>query len=118
MLQVEFRVGSSVPPDLHIRAMPVYSEAAHFREPVRRCPNHASAADPTNTNFPHPRHLVRVDTETSRYEEDEASGRLSVIFPVQPPHEVSSNFLLIIELRTNDEPSRNFKFHNHGECPY
>ena len=91
MLQVEFRVGSSVPPDLHIRAMPVYSEAAHFREAVRRCPNHASAADPTNANFPHPRHLVRADTETSRYEEDEASGRLSVIFPVQPPHEVSSS---------------------------
>ena len=86
MLQVEFRVGSCVPPDLHIRAMPVYSEAAHFREAVRRCPNHASAADPTNANFPHPRHLVRADTETSRYEEDEASGRLSVIFPVQPPH--------------------------------
>jgi hypothetical protein len=36
IVQVQFRVGPTPPAGLHIRTLPVYGEAAHMREPVRR----------------------------------------------------------------------------------
>ena len=87
-VQVEFRVGASITPgDLYIRALPIYCDASSVREPVRRCPNHASASDQTNANFSDPLHLIRLDNDYSQYETDEVSGRLSVRWPVQQPHE-------------------------------
>ena len=61
-VQAEFRVGPAPPGGLYIRAIPVYAEASHIREPVKRCPNHASAADPTNQppESAHPTHLIRL----------------------------------------------------------
>jgi len=89
-VQVEFRVGASVSPgDLYIRALPIYCDASSVREAVKRCPNHASPSDLTNANFSHPLHLIRLDNDYSLYETDEVSGRLSVRFPVQQPHEGS-----------------------------
>lgn len=89
-VQVEFRVGASISPgELYIRALPVYCDASSVREPVRRCPNHASSSDPTNLNFSHPLQLIRLDNDYSLYETDAVSGRLSVRFPVQQPHEGS-----------------------------
>jgi len=86
-VQVEFRVGSSPPDGLYIRALPIYAEATHIRDPVKRCPNHASPSDPTNANCHYPHHLIRFDSETSNYCEDTDSGRLSVVMPVQTPHQ-------------------------------
>eukprot|EP00092_Neocalanus_flemingeri_P014191 GFUD01015311.1.p1 GENE.GFUD01015311.1~~GFUD01015311.1.p1 ORF type:complete len:525 (+),score=111.78 GFUD01015311.1:61-1635(+) len=86
-VQVEFRVGPSPPDGLFIRALPIYAEATHIRDPVKRCPNHASNSDPTNQNCDYPYHLIRFDSETSNYGEDTESGRLSVVFPVQTPHQ-------------------------------
>jgi len=89
-VQVEFRVGASISPgDLYIRALPIYCDASSVREAVKRCPNHASPSDQTNANFSHPLHLIRLDNDYSQYETDEVSGRLSVRFPVQQPHEGS-----------------------------
>jgi len=86
-VQVEFRVGSSPPEGLFIRALPIYAEASHIRDPVKRCPNHASPSDPTNVNCFYPHHLIRMDGETSNYREDHESKRLSVVFPVHTPHQ-------------------------------
>ena len=87
-VQVEFRVGASISPgELFIRALPIYCDASSVREPVRRCPNHASPSDQTNANFSAPLHLIRLDNDYSEYCTDEVSGRLSVRFPVQQPHE-------------------------------
>jgi len=88
-VQVEFRVMTNAPSNLFIRAMPIYSDAANIREAVKRCPNHASVNDQTNIDFPQhlTKHLIRVDGDQCHYECDDSSGRLSVIFPVQRPHE-------------------------------
>lgn len=58
-VQVEFRVGHNPPEGLFIRALPIYAEASHLRDPVKRCPNHASPGDATNADFKHPLHLIR-----------------------------------------------------------
>ena len=91
LVQGEFRVGPSPPDGLWIRALPIYAEAGHIREPVRRCPNHASAGDPTNQPPEHgnPTHLIRMDGSDTLYCDDKESGRLSVIFPVRAPHQGS-----------------------------
>lgn len=86
-VQVEFRVGSNPPEGLFIRALPIYAEASHIRDPVKRCPNHASSTDPTNVNCYYPHHLIRMDGDTSNYCEDPESKRLSVVFPVHTPHQ-------------------------------
>jgi len=86
-VQVEFRVGSSPPEGLYIRALPIYAEASHIRDPVKRCPNHASPSDPTNANCFYPHHLIRLDGETTNYCDDPDSKRLSVVFPVHTPHQ-------------------------------
>ena len=86
-VQAEFKVVTNNTSNLQIRVMPVYSEAAHMREPVKRCPNHAASSDPTNINFNHPNHLIRTDNDYTSYERDEVSKRLSLTFPVQTPHE-------------------------------
>lgn len=86
-VQVEFRVGTNPPDGLFIRALPIYAEATHIRDPVKRCPNHASLSDPTNINCYYPLHLIRFDGETTNYCEDSESNRLSVVFPVQTPHQ-------------------------------
>ena len=83
-VQVEFKVGANVPGDLNIRAMPIFSDASNFGEPVIRCPNHASSSDQTNTNFRYPHHLIRLDNERCKYEEDESSGRLSILSDIEP----------------------------------
>ena len=91
LVQAEFRVGPTPPEGLWIRALPIYAEAGHIREPVRRCPNHASASDPTNQPPEHgnPTHLIRMDGSDTLYCDDKESGRLSVIFPVRAPHQGS-----------------------------
>jgi len=91
LVQAEFRVGPSPPDGLWIRALPIYAEAGHIREPVRRCPNHASVSDPTNQPPEHgnPTHLIRMDGSDTLYCDDKESGRLSVIFPVRAPHQGS-----------------------------
>jgi len=96
-VQVEFRVGESPPDGLYIRALPIYAEATHIREPVKRCPNHASLNDPTNLNFYYPQHLIRIDGDTSVYQEDPDSNRLSVVFPVQKPHQGTDKISKLIK---------------------
>jgi hypothetical protein len=89
-VQTEFRVGPAPPADLWVRALPVYAEASHIREPVHRCPNHASPQDPTNLApefSAHPTHLIRMDGDETLYCDDTNSGRLSVLFPVMAPHQ-------------------------------
>jgi len=89
-VQIDFRVGPQPPQGLYIRVLPIYAEASHLKEPVKRCPNHASPSDPTNSEFPHLWHLVRVDGKGEvMYCRDEESGRLSVVFPVLAPHQGS-----------------------------
>ena len=88
LVQVEFRVGENPPEGLQIRALPIYADPTHLRDPVKRCPNHASENDPTNADFFYHRdHLIRIEGEGSFYEEDPESNRLSVVFPVQKPHQ-------------------------------
>ena len=70
------------PQDLYIRALPVYTEAADLKLAVLRCPNHSRLEDPTNAGFLFPRHLIRMESERSMYCEDLASGRLSVLAPL------------------------------------
>ena len=72
---------------LYIRAVPVYADASDLRTPVKRCPNHSRAEDPTNTEFSFPLHLIRFDTEAALYCEDLTSGRLSVLVPIGQPQE-------------------------------
>ena len=84
--KVEFKVGQSITNDLFIRILPVFSDAANCREPVKRCPKHASPTDQSNVNFDYPNHLVRVDNNLCLYDEDTSSGRLSARFPVSTPH--------------------------------
>ena len=83
---MEFKVGQNIPNDLFIRILPVFSDAANCREPVKRCPNHASPTDQSNIKFDFPHHLVRVDNNHCLYDEDPSSGRLSTRFPVSNPH--------------------------------
>jgi len=86
-VQVEFRIGHNPPPNLCIRTLPVFSEASHARETVKRCPNHASLEDPSNNTFLYPQHIIRYQNEDTNYEEDSDSGRLSTLFPVGNPHQ-------------------------------
>ena len=67
--------------------LPIISDASNYGEPVGMCPYYASSSDQINTNFWYPHHLIRLDNERCKYEEDESSGRLSILFPVQTPHE-------------------------------
>jgi len=86
LVQVEFRIGSSPPPNLLIRTLPVFSEASSIREPVKRCPNHSIFSDATNADFAQTDHLIRYENDDTRYKEDVESGRLSAIFAVGTPH--------------------------------
>jgi len=90
-VQAEFRVGPAPPEGLYVRALPVYAEATHIKDPVRRCPNHASPSDATNAppEHAHPTHLIRMDGRDTLYCDDQDSGRLSVLFPVLTPHQGS-----------------------------
>ena len=45
--------------DLYVRAMPVFSEAVDFKNPVLRCPNHSRLEDTTNVNFEYIHHFIR-----------------------------------------------------------
>jgi len=87
LVQAEFRVGVNPPEGMYIRVLPVYAVNSHVRNPVVRCPNHASQNDPTNQHFPYPQHLIRVQDENAIYERDSESERLSVLFPVGAPHQ-------------------------------
>ncbi len=51
-VQVSFSAGKNPPAGLYIRALPVYSDAAYCKDPVKRCPNHASPSDASNKGFP------------------------------------------------------------------
>ena len=79
--QVEFRVMTNAPSNLFLRVYCIYSFSL---EAVKRCPTHASVNDepPQLTE-----HLILGDGDQCRYECDDSSGRLSVIFPVEQPHE-------------------------------
>ena len=66
--------------------LPIISDASNYGEPVGMCPYYASSSDQINTNFWYPHHLIRLDNERCKYEEDETSGRLSILFPVQTLH--------------------------------
>ena len=85
-VRASFNVGPSPPEGLCVRAVPIYAQAGFFTSPVRRCPNHAAAEDPTNKEVmwsDKRDHLIRVDNEFAMYEEDPESKRLSVIIPIQ-----------------------------------
>lgn len=86
-VQVDFRIGANPPNNLSIRTLPIFSDAAFSREPVKRCPNHTSFSDPSNAEFGHPSHLIRYQHEDARYHEDVESGRLSVVFNTGTPHQ-------------------------------
>lgn len=86
-VQVEFKIGRNPPPNLCIRTLPVFTEASHVGETVKRCPNHASLEDPSNSTFLYPQHIVRYQNEDTVYEEDSESGRLSTMFTVGNPHQ-------------------------------
>ena len=104
-----FRVGATPPDGLWVRALPVYSDPAHLRDPVRRCPIHASPSDPTNSDILYTEHLIRLaaelvqilailmtfdlrfDQDSTEYHEDPSSGRLSTVFPVTRPHQGTDN---------------------------
>jgi len=90
-VQVMFRVGATPPDGLWVRALPVYSDPAHLRDPVRRCPIHASPSDPTNSDILYTEHLIRFDQDSTEYHEDPSSGRLSTVFPVTRPHQGTDN---------------------------
>ncbi|XP_023339703.1 tumor protein 63 isoform X2 [Eurytemora carolleeae] len=87
-LQIEFYIGERPPPGLIIRALPVFCEPAHIREPVRRCPAHRSLEDPVNVGFEHSLdHIIRIQGEDDiMYDEDATSKRLSTYFPTGQPH--------------------------------
>jgi len=85
-VQVEFKIGTDPPADLTIRTLPVYTEASYRREPVKRCPNHASAEEKSNRDFNFPHHIIRYQNTDTIYEEDEKSSRLFSVFPVSTPH--------------------------------
>jgi len=86
-VQVEFKIGPNPPPNLLIRAVPVFTEAAHCRDPVKRCPTHADEQHPTNQDFPYVEHLIRFQSSDTRYMEDMESGRLSACFAAGVPHQ-------------------------------
>ena len=104
-----FRVGATPPDGLGVRALTVYSDPAHLRDPVRRCPIHASPSDPTNSDNLYTEHLIRLaaelvqilailmtfdlrfDQDSTEYHEDPSSGRLSTVFPVTRPHQGTDN---------------------------
>jgi len=84
--QVEFKIGSDPPPDLTIRTLPVYTDPSSRREPVKRCPIHATVEEKTNRDFAHPHHIIRYQNEDTIYNEDTKSGRLFSKFQVSTPH--------------------------------
>ena len=52
VVQICFKAGDNPPDGLLIRAVPIFSVAAFFTMPVKRCPNHASLSDASNKGFP------------------------------------------------------------------
>ncbi len=86
-VQVGFSAGVSPPGGLLIRGLPVYAEATYVKDPVKRCPNHASLSDASNKDFPKEfvDHLIRVNHDAVVYERDEVSERLSVVMPFESP---------------------------------
>ena len=58
-VQAMFRVGTSPPEGLFIRALPIYAVAGHICQPVTRCPNHSSVEDSSNRGFPDVRMFYR-----------------------------------------------------------
>jgi hypothetical protein len=51
-VKVCFTAGTDPPEGLFIRALPIYADPSFLTEPVKRCPNHASLSDSSNTDFP------------------------------------------------------------------
>lgn len=49
---VSFATKKSPPEGSVIRILPVYGIDAHYTDPVKRCPNHASETDASNKGFP------------------------------------------------------------------
>jgi len=109
--QVEFNIGvgeptqSQPPPsNLYVRCLPVYADAAASREPVLRCPNHASPEHPSNrelflseealdinggapSSIRGLQHLVRCQSsDGTAYVTDAVSGRLSTLIAIGQLH--------------------------------
>ena len=95
-----FNVGSQPTDGLVVRVLPIYAQAGFYRSPVKRCPNHASAEDPTNRDpFWHDKrdHLIRVANDFTIYDEDQQTKRLSVMIPVKQPSPGSTSFSVPIK---------------------
>ena len=91
-----FNVGPQPPDGLHVRVLPIYAQAGFYREPVKRCPNHAALENATNSDLfwrdGKQHHLIRVANEFTIYDEDPITKRLSVMIPVKQPHMGSTSF--------------------------
>ncbi|KAG1652111.1 Tumor protein 63 [Nymphon striatum] len=70
-----------------IRITPVFSKAADAATVVRRCYEHSLPSDPTNYNFCHPEHLIRIENTKAEYCTDYNNGRMSVVVPYENPQE-------------------------------
>lgn len=58
-IEVYFKIAKVPSEDLYVRALPVFSEAVDFKNPVLRCPNHSRLEDTTNVNFEFTNHFIR-----------------------------------------------------------
>ena len=82
---LKFFIIGKQPPDSVIRAVPVYVDIGSRSQPVLRCPVHSSLEDPSNTHTPSPilKHLVRSSEASTKYFENQTSGRLSLTTAVK-----------------------------------
>lgn len=92
---IRFKAQRAPPPGSVIRALPIYVKPEHVQEVVKRCPNHATTKE-YNEGHPAPEHLVRCEHKMARYEDDQYTGRQSVVIPHEQPQGTPRSHLLSI----------------------
>ncbi|KAF0292522.1 Tumor protein p73 [Amphibalanus amphitrite] len=83
------------PRRLEIRAQPVYLDAQHVQNPVRRCPHHQDAALMSNVQSQHVRHVLQ--TQHARFRYDENGDRCSVVVPLEPLQPATDHYEVLYE---------------------
>ena len=82
---ITFSTARPIPQGAILRATLRYLKAEHVYTLVHRCPNHMAKTDQRAP----PSHVLRCDSMTSKYVQDEVTDRLSVVVPIlADPHKI------------------------------
>ncbi|KAK3735757.1 hypothetical protein QZH41_008909, partial [Actinostola sp. cb2023] len=88
LVPIRFIIRGCPPPGSYIKCVVVYKQPEYFREVVERCINHMTKH---KDGHPAPKHLLRCENESTKYQTCQFTGRHSITIPVRE-FEVGVNY--------------------------